>query len=296
MSIFRALCAGLALACGAFSSHALEVLTPAYFYPSYDPAQSQWDEMEAALATGVKVTAIANMANGPGTAPSSDYQAAINHFRAAGGQVLGYVYTCYGVSHCTSAVPATRSVEEALADVRKYAQWYGVDGIFLDEMSSDPAALPFYQQVRDAIRGEFPTWMIFGNPGTAVPEVYTTVADTLVTFEGSTNFDAAASAPWMAQADPRRQASLLYNVADAAAMRELLAESLARHSEYVYITDDRYTPGSATEANPWDQLPTYWTDEVDAISHLTAVPEPSTVLLLALGVVGVFVARRRSGR
>ena len=63
----------LALGLASSGAQALELLVPAYFYPSFDPAQSQWDEMQAALAAGVQVTAIMNPNSGPGAAPNSDY-------------------------------------------------------------------------------------------------------------------------------------------------------------------------------------------------------------------------------
>ena len=114
----------LALQAGA---HATGILVPAYFYPSFDPAQSQWDEMTAAAASGVPVTAIMNVANGPGTAVNSDYVAAVNAFKAAGGTVVGYVYTCDGRDLCASGFYTTRMGVKDLgyAGNVPLAQWTG---------------------------------------------------------------------------------------------------------------------------------------------------------------------------
>lgn len=269
----------------------LEILVPAYFYPSFDPEQSSWDEMEAALAQGAAVTAIMNVDNGPGTTPNGDYLAAVQSFRAAGGRVVGYVYTCYGVDDCQPGLPSTRSAGDVLADVDRYAQWYPVDGIFLDEVSNETAALPFYQEVADSLRSDHPEWQLIGNPGTAAPAAYLSAFDTIVTFEqGSASYDGAVTEPWMASEPASRQAHLHYNATDAPTMYALLAEAVERNAGYVYITDDRYTPGNPAEPNPWDQLPSYWLEEVAAA---VAVPEPAGSGLLALGIAALVVYRRR---
>ena len=283
---------GAALSAAVVSASAVELLVPAYFYPSFDPAQNQWRDMQAALASGVKVTAIMNPANGPGAAPNSDYLAAVQSFRAAGGKVLGYVYTCYGGAKCASGLPASRSVADTLADAQRYAQWYPVDGIFLDEMDNQIGTLPFCTKIAQGLRSSRPGWQIVGNPGAAVPADYLAVADTFVTFEqGTGSYATAGTQPWMSTEPASRQAHLHYNVSDAAAMRSLLAQAVQRHAGYVYITDDRFTPGNPAEPNPWDWLPSYWQDEVAVIA---AVPEPSTLALFALGLSMLWTARRRS--
>ena len=50
-----------------------------------------------------------------------------------------------------------------------------------------------------------------------------------------------------------------------------------RNVGWVYITD-------ATLPNPYDRLPSYWSQEVSLIDP-PAVPEPSSVWLMATGVL-----------
>ncbi len=272
---------------------ATALLVPAYFYPSSDPTQSYWDELTAAAASGANVTAIMNPANGPGSAFNSDYAAAVNSFRAAGGKVLGYVYTCYGGTQCFTGLPPTQTTAQVLAAAQQYADWYGVDGIFLDEMSNRLVDLPYYQTVAQGLRAAHAGWRIVGNPGTSAPAAYLNVADTLVTLEtGTGSYANASTEPWMLTADPARQASLFYNVATESAMRALLAEAVARNSSYVYITDDRFIAGDPLANNPWDQLPSYWAAEVAAAKAMRNVPEPATALLLLIGVMTLVLARR----
>ena len=285
-----ALSAALALAACTLPALAMDVLVPAYFYPSWNPALSQWDEMTAAAAGGARITAIMNPDNGPGTALNGDYVNAVNSFRAAGGKVLGYAYTCYGNNNCNPALPATRSSADVLADAQKYRSWYGVDGIFLDEMSNQAAALPFYESVAAGLRMAQPGGTIIGNPGTSTPAAYLAVADTLVTFErGTGSYAGTVSEPWMSSADPSRQAHLHYGVSSEAAMLALVSEAAARKAGYLYITND-------VLPNPWDQLPSYWGAEVaaiKAISAISAVPEAPTALMLMVGGLSLLGLARR---
>jgi hypothetical protein len=237
-----------------------------------------------------------NVDNGPGSAPNSDFVSATQAFRAAGGRLLGYVYTCYGGTQCASGPLATRSTGEVLARAQRYAQWYGVDGIFLDEMSNQLQDLPFYSTIASGLRSARPQWQIVGNPGTATPADYLAVADVLVTSEnGGASYAGAPSLPWMSSAAPDRQAHLLYNVSGTAAMQSLLLQAQTHGAGHVYITDDRYTPGSTTETNPWDALPSYWTAELAAVS---AVPQPpaSALALVGLGWLAWRLRRRIAGR
>jgi hypothetical protein len=290
-----ALALTVSLAWQAPASATPQILVPAYFYPSVDPAQSPWNEMTAAAAAGASITAIMNPDNGPGVAVNSDYVTAVAAFRAAGGRVLGYVYTCYGGQACFSGLPPSRTTAQVLEQAARYRQWYSVDGIFLDEMSNRLSDLAYYETVAQGLRAAQPGLQIFGNPGTASPEAYLAVADTLVSFErGTGSYDGAVVEAWMSSADPSRQAHLHYNVDSADTMRTLLQEAQARRAGYVYITDDRYVPSDPAALNPWDQLPAYWGAELRAVAAL-AVPAPTPAALLALGL-GALVWMRRSPR
>jgi Spherulation-specific family 4 len=283
----RKLIAAAALLAAHTASPALELLVPAYFYPSSNPSLSYWDELTAAAVTGVKVTAIINPNNGVGASQNSDYVAAVDAFRVAGGKVLGYAYTCYGGALCSPGLPTTKTTADVVAEAAKYANWYGVDGLFLDEMSNQLSDLPYYTTLAAQLRTAHPAWKLVGNPGTSTPVDYLATADTLVTFErGSASYAGAATQPWMTTADPSRQAHLHYNVSTAAQMQTLLNEAVSRRAGYIYITDDRYLPGDPTATNPWDTLPSYWAEEVAAVNAanaVSAVPEPSAYVLMMLG-------------
>ncbi|MEQ1742315.1 MAG: spherulation-specific family 4 protein [Candidatus Nitrotoga sp.] len=250
-----------------FNAHAVNILLPAYFYPSSDSNQSFWDEMTAA-AGQVSITAIMNPDSGPGLSVNSDYTTAVDAFRAAGGKVVGYAHTSYGA----------RSQADVLSAVASYSSFYNIDGIFLDEMSNTSGDLAYYQSLYNSIKSTNPGYRIFGNPGTNTLESYLTAADVLVTFENQTGYDAFTPDTWTSNYTADHFAHLLYNVTDETAMLANVALAADRNVGYLYITDD-------TLPNPWDTLPHYWDAEVSAVS---AISEPSSGLLLlaGLGLIG----------
>src|SRR5262245_57834817 len=110
------------LACAFDPAYAakLEIVVPAYFYPGGD-----WSKLNSAVSK-VPITAIMNPFNGPGNSLDANYVSAINSLRAAGGHVIGYVYSSY----------AGRPESQVNSDIDRYDSWYNVDGIFVDEMAN----------------------------------------------------------------------------------------------------------------------------------------------------------------
>ena len=180
---------------------------------------------------------VVNPANGPGERLERSYRSAVRAAQRAGVRVLGYVATGYGA----------RSAAEVERDIDRYASWYHVDGVFLDEAASGAEQLPHYRALAAHARGAERRLVVL-NPGTVPSRGYFGVADIIVTFEGAyTDYRPALdSMPgWLGRMAPERVAHLIYG---ADSDRALIAVREARGAGYVYAT-----PG--VQPNPWRTLP-----------------------------------------
>ena len=162
------------------------ILVPAHF----DPPGGFWTELNFAF-TRVPLVAIMNPNNGRGRTQSSDYVAAMNSLRAAGGGVIGYVSTSY----------AARDTNTVKADIDRYFGFYSVDGIFLDEMTNDAITshLNYYAGLYQYIQKQGINLLVVGNPGINTQETYLTrpAADVLVTFESDAGYPALVVDRWV---------------------------------------------------------------------------------------------------
>jgi hypothetical protein len=191
---------------------------------------------------------IVNPDSGPGAQEGHAYGEAVRALRAAGVRVLGYVPTSYG----------GRAMADVLSDVRRYLAWYGVDGIFFDEASSDAASLPYYRAVSREARGGARRRTVVLNPGVPPAPGYFDVADVIVTFEGThAGYESAmATTPdWLRRMRPDRVAHLVYGATRAEALDAVSASAAG----YLYVT-------SGAMPNPWRSLPAYLGDEEEALA------------------------------
>lgn len=253
----------------------LEVLVPAYFYPSADG--SDWERLNTgALAhPGLKLTAILNPANGIFSSTEPRYLQAAQDFTAAGGRVLGYVYTRYGTG--------ARSVSDVKANIDRYLDLYGrglISGIFLDEMAANAASLGFYQEIYTYIKSRDASLRVLGNPGTVPAEGYAGVADAIVTFEGTgtgyTSYDPRQTGDWLYARANSTQAMLVHNAMTCQAMQGAVttAATPLANAGLVYATDRVFDYATRT-GNPWATLPSYWTQllaTVAAVNQGQALP------------------------
>ena len=249
----------LAISSSSSAHAALDIVVPAYFYPS---AGSPWNAMTAA-ADDVPITAIMNPGNGPGNNVDSNYVAAVNAFRAAGGRVIGYVYSSYG----------TRPLAQVTADIDKYSTWYGIDGIFVDEMSNTGPAqkLDYYRNIYNHVKSIDPAWEVMGNPGTNTMEQYLLwpTADRFMVHENvGSSYPSYVPSAWNANYDSQQFVHLIHTESSSATMEDYLRLALTRSTGGIYITNDVMN-------NPWDTLPSYWQAEVDAVAAINAALLPA---------------------
>jgi hypothetical protein len=229
-------------------THGMALLVPAYFYPE---TNGPWAELARAAAR-VPLVAILNPINGPGTAVNRDYQKAAQAVRSGGGRVIGYVYTSYGA----------RSLAQVKLDMDRFAQFYPVDGFFIDEMSNEASLVryDYYQAIYRYAKAKDPRHLVIGNPGTNTEETYLKqpAVDGLVIFENHSGYGQFQPSAWTRKYTPCAFTHLLYDIPDAATMTNSVDLAAARNAGIVYVTD-------AQGVNPWDRLPSYWQAEVDHV-------------------------------
>jgi len=218
---------------------------PAYFYPG-----SYWTQMDQA---GPALTlAVMNPNSGPGSAADPNYVSAVHAAQAAGITVVGYVYTDYGA----------RSLSAVEADVNSYYSWYGVNGIFFDQASTNCSYSSYYATLNAFVKAKGGTARTILNPGTQTSQCYVSDADILLTFEGSdSQYVNSYSAPsWVASYSPSHFWHIIYGASTSSAMTQAVQLSKQRDAGFVYVT-------SGGLPNPYDLLPTgsYWTSELAAI-------------------------------
>ena len=252
----------------------MEILVPAYFYPS---TNSAWNTLSASAAANpsVSIWAIMNPNNGIFTSADANFTRATTQFVAAGGKVLGYVYTGYG--------KGGRSLADIKTNIDRYFQLYGrerISGIFLDEMASETQRLDFYREIYRYIKTLDPQLRVVGNPGMVPAAEYASVADTLVVFESTAadyqKFDPRQQNSWLYTYANQTQAMLAHNTSSCTAMQTAVqAAATARNNAgLVYTTDREYNPATGV-GNPWSALPAYWETmvrSVDAINSGASLP------------------------
>lgn len=263
----------------------MSILLPLYSYPNWyaGPSAYLWDDVAAAAST-VPITAIINVNNGPGGAgPNSDYQHGLADLRAGGVRMVGYVFTKYGDT-------ALRPLAAIKADIDLWETQFssaGIGGIFLDEVSNDPAKVAYYQGIYDYILTKPHLTKVIANPGINTPEAYISAptANTTVIFENETGWPAYVPDSYVANYPRDRFAVLDLAVGTAGQMRQAVDLAHARNAGSIYVTDD----SAAVDGNPFDTLPSYWTQEV---AYVASVPEPGTATLAFLGLALALKRRR----
>jgi hypothetical protein len=221
------------------------VIIPLYSYPG-----SSWNAIiqQKVAYPSVPITVIVNPSSGPGASKDPNYVTWINDLRSAGVNVFGYVYTSYGA----------RSASSVAADINTYKAWYGVNGIFLDEMSNVAGHESYYSALTSYAHS-LGLNTVVGNPGAAVPNSYIGAVDVIVIYENAGIPSASALGTSTMGLSKSGFATMSYGVSS---LTSSSVSAVASYAGYVFITDEGMP-------NPYSSLPSYF---ASLVSDLKATP------------------------
>ena len=235
--------------------------------PSYFPLTPEGDTDWTAMcnAAPAVVVALANVFNGPGSqGPDPVWSARIDVAHDSGILVLGYVYTGYA----DPLHPDYRTLPQVQAAVDAWYSWYPeIDGIFVDQTSTDPAKGgpgAYYSQLAQHVRSKPGKHLIALGQGANAPDAtYMADGDLIVNFEGSyAAFAAWTAAPWTEGFDASRFWHLVHNT-PSASLADAVAHSRSQNGGWVYVTP--------RDPDRWSALPvtTDWHTELENVQPLS---------------------------
>lgn len=218
--------------------------------PLYSDSASVWSTAIEASPTVSMI--FLNPSNGPGTSPQTFYSSLVSGAHSRGVRVLGYV--------ATSWANGSVSISNAEVAISKYYSWYGVDGIFLDEVNDacDLAPVSYYTTLYDFVKQQPGANLVVLNPGTSVGECYAKISDVLITFEDSyANFLTHQEAAWVGSYPATHFLNIVIDAPTVCDMMNAVNLARIRNVNGVYITDR-----GANGTSPYSSLPSYFALEV----------------------------------
>ncbi len=214
------------------------IMVPAYFEP-----QEYWNEINRTAPTTGLV--ILNPNSGPDK-PDPTWKARTEEAQEVGITVVGYVLTKLG----------ERPKKDVKADIDHYFEWFGVDGIYLDETSSDPKDVAYYREMANYARSVKPNAVIAVNPGFTPPEEFMQFVDYIETYEFDyTKYRTQKFPEWTKKYPAKHFIHVVHSVPGPEAAQEVLALARERNAGYVFITDVENTDiiYKSLGGNLWDE-------------------------------------------
>jgi Spherulation-specific family 4 len=214
-----------------------QIVVPAYFPKGYWVTAIHSEQPPADMILDVS-------GSGAGTAPDPEFQTLVKQAQAAGITILGY----------SSTVDGARPIAQVEADVRNYKAWYGINSIFLDRVSGQPAQLSYYRQLYRYIHQADAGAQVWLNPGDYPDQSYMSVGDEVMVFEGTYAEYVDAKVPgWAQRYSADRFIHTIY-ATPRAVLGAALQLARQRNAGRIYVTD-------LVGSNPYQGLPSYWAAE-----------------------------------
>lgn len=203
------------------------LLIPFYHFPT--PNDSKVAKLIAYKKAypHIKFLVIINPNNGDFSQIQSNFASMIKALADANITVLGYIYSSY-------AKREFFTLQKRVDAWKQYKKW-GVQGIFVDEVSTDMQKYPYYQKLSSYIKHHFS--LVVFNPGTSIDEKFGEIADIIVIKE---HFKSAKNSTQI-----KNSAILLYAIKNF----EKIKQDLATY-HYIYVTEQ-------SGSNPWESISSY---------------------------------------
>ena len=236
--------------------------------PLYETPGPAWDTLIQAKTAhpNVPVVAIVNPDGGPGSEAVPTFATGIQRLESAGIIVLAYVWTNYG----------ERSQNSTQADILNYKNWYSVDGIYFDQMASQPGKESYYAALNSYV-DSLGMWITVGNAGEDVSQSYVGTVNTIVIYENWGLPNLSVLEGWHTGYAKSSFAVLAYGVSD---LNPYYIEDASQYIGYIYITD-------AGAYNTYFALSSYLAEELQSID---SPPSGPTVAVDSQDINGSSVA------
>ncbi len=223
--------------------------------PCYGNTVVQFDAAIAA-AKSVPVIAIINPDNGVGRRKDHFIAGKVAQLKAAGAKIVGYVATGYG------ATPMSTVRQQ----MDNYVRWYGVTGLFVDEMAGTANKLGYYRTIRNIAFSK--GLSIVGNPGQGATAGAANVTDVLITYEDpyADGFSSFQQPTWTATLPVNRLGAIVYS-AEGNLVNRIIDRAVTQRYGWVYVTDK-------DEPDPYGISASYFATEVSYLQTKNGPPVP----------------------
>jgi len=220
-----------------------QLVIPAFFYSA-----SVW--AQAADSQPPPSNVILDISgSGAGSQPDPHFEALVRAVKAKGITLLGYISTEDG----------QRPAAQVQTEVRNYKAWYGVTDIFLDRVSGTASDAAYYRQLASFIRTYNAGSSVWLNPGQYPDQSYMSIGDVVMVFEGTYAQYLGLQVPGWAGSYPASKFAHTVYATPAAGLSRVLELAASRRAGHVYVT-------SGTGSNPYDGLPSYFSEEISIAS------------------------------
>jgi|GEM_PF-1636466 hypothetical protein len=194
-----------------------------------------------------------DVAGGPGSRPDPLYTEALARVRETGVPLLGRLDTVYG----------TRPHGALVADAARYAEWYGVDGFYLDRAPTLRSAAPGCRRTVETLRELLPgPGRVVLAPGAHPFPGYAEFADQLVTFRGPWPRYRWSEVPEWTASYPSSTFVHLVHGLPSTHLEAALRIARWQGAATVCVTDRTDRDGG----DPWAGLAGYWDEAVRALA------------------------------